>query len=218
MRKVAVGLAIALLASTFMLGASVSAEGGEHCQAADDGSTAETCIADTREGDRGAGDDETCEDYRGFTGATTQANQEATGTQADAIAGGEETCDQNFFGNEDDSQRLFVDLEAEQESVGSVEADAEWEQETSYGTTTSGISTSFFAPTEAGSAGGDAEWSDGFGGPSAGYSVFANAQGANHFTYSDVPTGEVAPPSPPNPGWGDVAPDDLFEETLPSDE
>jgi hypothetical protein len=223
-----------------MIGANVSAEGGERCEAPaaafdyapgfvgeENNSVrpwASVCAEDTREGDPGEGSS-ACDDYRAFTGVTAEASEDASGeasedssgTDASALAGGEETCDSYVFSEYRDEGLVF-DAEAENAAVGTAQADGGWTQSESRFGTYNAISTDFFVQTDEGDVGGDAEWDEGYSGPSVEYSGFVNSEYSDQFVAGDVTTGAVAPPAPPNPGWGDVVQDDLFEESLPTDE
>jgi hypothetical protein len=227
MRKAATLLSIALLAS-MMIGANVGAEGGE-CIGGLPGNQTVTlsvgvCAEDTREGDPG-NETSTCEDYKAFTGVTADASEDASGeasedssgTDASALAGGEENCDTGFSGERSDEGLVF-DAEAENDAVGFARADGGWTQSESRFGTFNAIGGDFFVVTDAADAGGEVYWDDGYRGSSVDYNVFVNSEFTDQFIVGDVNTGDVGPPAPPNPGWGDVVQDDLFEESLPTDE
>jgi hypothetical protein len=227
MRKAATLLRIALLASTMMIGANVGAEGGERCETlANESYNAEACAKDTREGDPGD-ESSTCEDYKAFTGVTADASEDASGeasedssgTDASALAGGEENCDTGFSGERSDEGLVF-DAEAENDAVGFARADGGWTQFNSPWSDepANAIYADFFVYTDTADAGGEVEWDDGYSGASVDYDAFVNSDVTSQFVVGDVSTGDVSPPAPPNPGWGDVVQDDLFEESLPTDE
>jgi hypothetical protein len=200
-----------------MIGANVGAEGGERCETLANGDqTVEVCAQDTREGDPGD-ENSACDNYEAFTGVTADASEGASGTDASALAGGEENC-RSFFTNEYRDEGVVFEVEAENTEAGSAEADGGWTQSESRFGTFNAIGADFFAPTEAGSVGGEVAWDDGYSGSSVDYNVFVNTEFTDQFIVGDVNTGDVGPPAPPNPGWGDVVQDDLFEESLPTGE
>jgi hypothetical protein len=216
MRKAATLLSFALMASMMMIGANVGAEGGERCETLANGNqTVEACAQDTREGDPGD-ESSACDDYEAFTGVTADASEGASGTDASALAGGEENC-RSFFTNEYRDEGVVFDAEAENTEAGFAEADGGWTQSESRFGTFNAIGGDFFVVTDAADAGGEVYWDDGYRGSSVDYNVFVNSEFTDQFIVGDVNTGDVGPPAPPNPGWGDVVQDDLFEESLPTD-